>query len=126
MLTYVYIYTSPWCNVQRGTHVHRNQDEKLIRPKRLNTQRASSTRHLPGLAGASLIFQWRGMVEYIPCYSAPELHWDLLPATRLASMKILIEQNIKKRTGPALCVLSGSDHKMAKVPCVLNGTVIGL
>jgi hypothetical protein len=33
------------------------------------------------------------------------LHWGLLPATRLASRKILIEQNIKKRTGPALCVL---------------------
>jgi hypothetical protein len=44
------------------------------------------------------------MVEYIPCYSAPALHWGLLPATRLASRIILIEQNIK-RTGPALCVL---------------------
>jgi hypothetical protein len=33
------------------------------------------------------------------------VHWDLLPATRLAGGKILIEQNIKKRTGPALCVL---------------------
>ncbi len=47
------------------------------------------------------------MMEYIPCYSALAVHWDLLPATRLASRKILIEQNIKKRTGPALCVLSG-------------------
>jgi hypothetical protein len=45
------------------------------------------------------------MLEYIPCYSAPELHWYLLPATRLASRKI--EQNIKKWTGPALCVLYG-------------------
>ncbi len=44
------------------------------------------------------------MVEYIPCFSAPELHWDLLPATRLASRNILIEQNIKKQTGTALCV----------------------
>jgi hypothetical protein len=47
------------------------------------------------------------MVEYIPCYSAPELHWGFLPTTRLASRKILIEQNIKQRTGPALCVLCG-------------------
>jgi hypothetical protein len=47
------------------------------------------------------------MVKYIPCYSAPELHWDPLPATRLASRKLLIEQNIKTRAGPALCVLRG-------------------
>jgi hypothetical protein len=33
-----------------------------------------------------------------------------LPATRLASRKILIEQNIKKRTGPALCVLCGCNN----------------
>jgi hypothetical protein len=46
------------------------------------------------------------MVEYIPCYGALAEHWGLLPATRLASRKILIEQNIKKRTGPALCVFS--------------------
>jgi hypothetical protein len=45
------------------------------------------------------------MVEYIPCYSAPAEYWGFLPATRLASRIILIEQNIKKRTGPALCVL---------------------
>jgi hypothetical protein len=44
------------------------------------------------------------MVEYILCYGDPGEHWGLLPATRLASKKILIEQNIKKRTGPALCV----------------------
>jgi hypothetical protein len=60
---------------------------------------------LPGLAGADLIFQWIGMVEYIPSYSAPAEHWGLLPATRLASRKILIEQYIKKRTGPALWLL---------------------
>jgi hypothetical protein len=29
----------------------------------------------------------------------------------LASREILIEQNIKKRTGPALCVLCGSGHE---------------
>jgi hypothetical protein len=46
------------------------------------------------------------MLEYIPCYSAPAVHWGLLPATRLAGRKILIEQNIKRRTGPALCVFS--------------------
>jgi hypothetical protein len=66
---------------------------------------------VPGLAGADVIFQWIGMVEYVPCYSARELHWCLLPATRLASRKLLIEQNIKKRTGPALCVLCGSKHQ---------------
>jgi hypothetical protein len=46
-----------------------------------------------------------GMVEYILCYGGPAEHWGPLPAIRLASRKILIEQNIKKRTGPALCVL---------------------
>jgi hypothetical protein len=35
--------------------------------KRLNTQRAGPTQLLPGLAGADFIFQWIGMVEYIPC-----------------------------------------------------------
>jgi hypothetical protein len=46
------------------------------------------------------------MMEYIPCYSVPAVHWGLLPATRLTSGKILIRQNIKRQTGPALCVLS--------------------
>jgi hypothetical protein len=50
------------------------------------------------------------MVEYIPCYGGPAEHWGPLPATRLASRKILIEQNIKKRTGPSLCVLCGEDY----------------
>jgi hypothetical protein len=45
------------------------------------------------------------MVENILCYGGPAEHWGPLPATRLASRKILIEQNIKKRTGPTLCVL---------------------
>jgi hypothetical protein len=36
--------------------------------------------------------------------------WGLLPATRLAGREILIEQNIKKRTGPALCVLCGQNY----------------
>ncbi len=45
------------------------------------------------------------MVEYIPCLSAPAVDWGFLPATGLASRIILIEQNIKKRTGPALWLL---------------------
>ncbi len=47
------------------------------------------------------------MLEYIPCYGGPAEHWGPLPATRPASRKIIIEQNIKKRTGPALCVFCG-------------------
>jgi hypothetical protein len=39
------------------------------------------------------------MMEYIPCYCAPGLHWGLLPAARLASRKILNEQNIKGGQG---------------------------
>jgi hypothetical protein len=49
-----------------------------------------------------VIFQWIGMVEYILCYSAPAVHWGLLPVTRLANRKILIGKNIKIRIGPAL------------------------
>jgi hypothetical protein len=48
------------------------------------------------------------MVEYILSYGGPAEYWSPLAATRLASRKILIEQNIKKRTGPALCVLCGN------------------
>ncbi len=40
-------------------------------------------------------------MEYIPCCIAPVEHWGLLLASMLASRKILIEQNIKRRTGPA-------------------------
>jgi hypothetical protein len=47
------------------------------------------------------------MVEYIPCYGGPAIPWGFLPATRLASRKILIVQNIKKLTGPALWLLCG-------------------
>ncbi len=36
------------------------------------------------------------MMEYIPCYSGPAEDWGPLPATRLASRKILIEQNIRQ------------------------------
>jgi hypothetical protein len=35
---------------------------------------------------------------------APAVHWGLPPATRLASRTILLEQNIKRRTGPAFYV----------------------
>jgi hypothetical protein len=50
------------------------------------------------------------MVEYILCYCGPAEHWDPLPTTSKASRKILIGQNIKKRTGTALCVLCGLYH----------------
>jgi hypothetical protein len=61
------------------------------------------------------------MVEYNPCCTAPAEHWGLLPATRLASREILIEQNIKKRTGPALCVLCGyyTAHEEFQAICYL-------
>jgi hypothetical protein len=65
---------------------------------------------MPGLAGAGLIFQWIGMVEYIPCCTAPAEPWGLQPASRPASSNILIEQNIKKRIGPAPCVLFGPGY----------------
>ncbi len=52
-----------------------------------------------------MIFKWIGMLEYIPYCTAPAVHWGLLSGTRLTSRIILTEQNIKKQTGPALCVL---------------------
>jgi hypothetical protein len=59
------------------------------------------------------------MVEYILFYGGPAEHWGPLPATRLASRKILIEQNIKKRTGPALCVLCGTYYTVTSVYCTV-------
>jgi hypothetical protein len=56
--------------------------------------------------------QWIGMLEYIPCYGGPAEHWGILPATRLASREILIEQNVK--TGPALCVLCVHQREVGK------------
>jgi hypothetical protein len=50
------------------------------------------------------------MLEYIPYYGGPAEHWGLLPAARLARREILLDQNIKKRTGPALCVLCGASY----------------
>ncbi len=44
--------------------------------------------------------------RYDGVHSLLQCSWGLLPATRLDSRKILIEQNIKSRTGPALCVFS--------------------
>ncbi len=38
----------------------------------------------------------------IPSCSAPTVHWGFLPVTSLTSRKIIIEQNIKRRWGPAL------------------------
>jgi hypothetical protein len=72
----------------------------------------------PGLAGEDVIFLWIGMLEYIPCYSAPAVHWVSLPASRLASRKILIEQNITRQTGPTLYVFSLLDtyHKILCPP----------
>jgi hypothetical protein len=86
-----------------------------------NRERAGPTRLQPGLAGADLIFQWIGMVEYIPCYSARAVHWVLLPVSRLVSRKILNEQNIKRRTGQALCVFSllGGDCLHARYVSVM-------
>ncbi len=55
---------------------------------------------LPGLAGADLIFQW--VVCRLAAYSY------LLSVTRLAGRKIHIEQDIQRRTGPALFVFSVS------------------
>ncbi len=59
---------------------------------------------------------------YIPCYSAPAVHWSLLHVTRLASRIILIEQNIKKRTGPAFYEYSllGLDYLYQRL-CPDNG-----
>ncbi len=57
-----------------------------------------------------MIFQWIGMVEYILCCGGPAEHWGPLPATRLASRKIIIEQNIKKLTEPALWLLCGGTN----------------
>jgi hypothetical protein len=66
------------------------------------------------------------MMEYIPCYSAPAVHLGLLPATRLASRIILIEQNIKKGTGPPpQCIKrSPASRGRSRVGPVLN--VFGL
>jgi hypothetical protein len=42
------------------------------------------------------------MMEYIPYYGAPTVHQGPLSVIRLDNRKILIEQNIKRETGPAL------------------------
>jgi hypothetical protein len=51
---------------------------------------------LGDIAGGDLIFQWIGMMEYIPCYSAPAERWGPLSVLRPASRKILIEQKYQK------------------------------
>jgi hypothetical protein len=65
------------------------------------------------------------MMEFILCYGAPTEHWGLLPATKLASRKILIGRNIKRRTGPALCVFSllGRDSLFRIHSGLCTGTV---
>jgi hypothetical protein len=66
-------------------------------PQEAKYVRDRPARLLPGLAGADLIFQWIGMVE--KCYGSPAEHWGPLPATRLASRKILIEQKKMLKSG---------------------------
>jgi hypothetical protein len=88
------------------------QNRTGIAPRRLNT------RLLPGLAGTDLIFQWIGMVEYILCDCTMHQRYTgcyTVPATRLVSRKILIEKNIKNRTGPALCVLCAYHDSMFRM-----------
>jgi hypothetical protein len=55
-------------------------------------------------------------MEYIPCYSARAVHWGLLPGTK----KILTEQNIKRRTGPALSVLASWIRTLPALKCTVN------
>ncbi len=56
--------------------------------------------------------RYGGIHSLLICTSSPLVHWGFLPATRIASRKILIEQNIKKRTGPALWLLCGGSYQM--------------
>jgi hypothetical protein len=44
--------------------------------------------------------------RYDGVHSLLRCYWGLLPATRPARRKVLIEQNINRQTGPALCVFS--------------------
>jgi hypothetical protein len=80
-------------------YVHRYTPEKLVIAQGAKYIETGPTQILPVLAGEDLTFQWIGMVEYIPCYSAPAVHWILRPVTRLASRKILTEQNTKGGQG---------------------------
>jgi hypothetical protein len=54
------------------------------------------------------------MLEYIPCYGGPAEHWGLLPATRLASREILIEQQ-KVDRAITLCTLWSSLFTLKRV-----------
>ncbi len=83
--------------------------------KRLSTQRDGPARLLPGLAGADLIFQQIGMLKYVLCYGGPAEHWDLLPASRLASKEILIEQNIKADRAITLCTLQLCTQNLSRM-----------
>ncbi len=56
-----------------------------------------------------------GGVHSLLICTAVHWGWGLLPATRLASREILVEQNIKKRTGPALCVLCGANQFLSAI-----------
>jgi hypothetical protein len=57
-------------------------------------------------------FNSRRPNPHVTSYNKQSLaeHWGVLPATRLVSREILIVQNIKKLTGPALWLLCGVKH----------------
>ncbi len=71
-----------------------------------------------------MIFQWIGMVEYIPCYSAPALRRGLLPATRLAAGKYLVNK-ISKSVPGQHSVYSVSVHT-ALMPTCLHSPLLTL
>ncbi len=52
------------------------------------------------------------------------MYRGLLPATRLAGRKILIEQNIKRQTGPAPCVFSLWGDARLSPTCIQPYTVL--
>jgi hypothetical protein len=62
-------------------------------------------------------------MEYISCYSAPAVYWVLLPASRLASRKILAEQNIWIRIAPALWYIYNLLHVGCLQRYVHNGSL---
>ncbi len=54
-----------------------------------------------------MLFQWIGLMEYIPCYGVPAVQWGLLPVTRLANRKYLLSKILKGRQGQhSMCLAS--------------------
>jgi hypothetical protein len=82
---------------------------RLYTAKVLNTYGRELAEHNFCLGWLEHVWYSSGLVWWIT-YPAT-VHWGLLSATRLASRKVLYEQNIKKLTGPALCVLFGIQHR---------------